>query len=304
MNSKSLNTVDKTKVLRVVTGVVLAILLIISVQELRRSTLLDFIFLALKSICYGFAIYVLIAKWQIPKKVKYACSATIIATIISFIKFGMVIIWLGDILVERQALQYALSNPPLRYITIEVLVLMLGCAAPVLLGARLKTLGGTFTQKYAPPKGTVTPGTAPEPLIGEKLYAAFIKSNTEYYTKRFSQFAAVGGNFCFSFNIFAFFFPTTWLFYRKMYLAGVIMFLLGTFLNIIGWLLSAIIIGFAGNWLYFKHTTAKLALLGNAENSEQVATLVGGTNPVLAGVVLFLNVIVVIVLFAILAMIF
>ena len=128
-------------------------------------------------------------------------------------------------------------------------------------------------------------------VISGELYGAFISKNTEYYLPRFAESAAVGGNYRFSFNLAAFLFPQSWLFYRKMYFWGIIAFLLCTVFNLIGWLVSGIITGCAANWTYYRHASGKLLPIAGQENAAPIAMLLGGTNPLLAGIILFLNLI-------------
>ena len=140
------------------------------------------------------------------------------------------------------------------------------------------------------PRPVAAPGAA-FTAISEELYAAFIAKNTEYYIPKFAEFAAIGGNYRFSFNIMAFLFPQSWLFYRKMYFWGIIAFLVCTVFNLMGWLVSGIITGCAANWAYFRHASGKLLPIAGQENVAAIAHLIGGTNPLLAGIILFLNLI-------------
>lgn len=148
---------------------------------------------------------------------------------------------------------------------------------------------------------TAGSGSGGLPSIGnhavpDELYAAFIGGSAPYYMPRFAKFAFLGGNFAVSWNWAGFFFPQVWLFYRKMYLFGIIALLVSSFFNILGWFLSGIIVGLCGNYAYYTHATKKLTGLQASpvpeENRLPVAAMIGGTNMLLALLILFANLIV------------
>jgi hypothetical protein len=115
--------------------------------------------------------------------------------------------------------------------------------------------------------------------IDDALFEAFIgPKNTAYYLFRFVQFRASGGNFAPTWNWAAFWAPSVWLLYRKMYLFGLIALVVpvATFVDAlvpsdafslsslsIGFidLADGIILGMCGNYLYYTHTVKTLSCL-------------------------------------------
>lgn len=306
MNSDSLKTVDKNLILRVAIGILLVYFAYISIRGLGPVTVhilndgikftdgrMPFFCNALiGTILYIYSLFIVALKWKNPNKIHAASVATIIAAIV-YTLYIAIITAIFKFQPSIQVLLYLLPQ----------------FAIPFLFRVQLKNLGGLPKKEYSFPASSPTHTTATMMAetttpggMSESLYAAFIGGDGGYYMPKFARFAAIGGNFGFSFNLFGFIFPTAWLFYRKMYLWGIVMLVLTSMLNIIGWLLSGLIIGFSGNWLYFSHASKKLALLGEMENAEQAASMVGGTNVILASIILFLNIIVVAVAFTVIGM--
>lgn len=281
MNSDSLKNVDKSLIFRIVVGIAIAYFLYYAFMFLWEDGVIGILTYSLpNTVLYAFSLFVVVAKWKNPQMVHAAAIVAAAAVFLALTSLGIAIVKIGYI-------------PRKLWVSPFVGFLLVQVAIPCLLRIQLKNLGGLPKKEFSFPSTSVAAETATTPGgISERLYAVFIGGNTAYYLPTFASFAAIGGNFGFSFNLGGFVFPTAWLFYRKMYLAGIIMFLLTGFLSVTGWLLSGLIIGTCGNWLYFNHATKKLALLGGNANSEQAAAIIGGTNAVLAAIVLFLNVIV------------
>lgn len=132
--------------------------------------------------------------------------------------------------------------------------------------------------------------------ISDSLFAAFIGPKAPYYMSHFAKFRAVGdARFTTSWNWAGFLVPYAWLFYRKMYLFGVIALIASCVFNFIGWLVSGIAIGLCGNYLYYTHATKKLLTL-QASTPEKDCLLMaqasGGTNMVAVWVVVIANILV------------
>lgn len=124
--------------------------------------------------------------------------------------------------------------------------------------------------------------------VSVEEYKSFIGIRQEYYIPYFERCAALGGNFSASWNWSAFFFPYAWLFYRKMYLFGVIALAVSFIFSFIGWFVSGLVVGIAGNFWYYYHATKKIQMLRFSfpnENIEGRLALLGGTNPVVAWIV-------------------
>jgi len=151
---------------------------------------------------------------------------------------------------------------------------------------------------------SVSPGSA---AISDEQYAAFIGDNLPYYAPRFDQFKLLGGNFSVSWNWAAFFFPQLWLFFRKMYLFGVIALLATVVFPLIGWLAAGIAVGVAGNHWYYWHATKKLQSLQFTtaeENRLAAARLMGGTSWLIPGIAIAIDVLSILVIRAIFAGLF
>ncbi|MCL1940076.1 MAG: DUF2628 domain-containing protein [Desulfovibrionaceae bacterium] len=117
--------------------------------------------------------------------------------------------------------------------------------------------------------------------IPDDLFATFIGPNAPYYMRHFAVFRLLGGNFTTSWNWPAFLLPYAWLFYRKMYLYGLIALAVSYIFNFIGWLVAGIFVGLCGNYMYYAHTTKKLLGLKTTTPEADirlVARIVGGTN--------------------------
>ena len=117
--------------------------------------------------------------------------------------------------------------------------------------------------------------------IPDDLFATFIGPNGPYYMRHFAIFRLLGGNFTTSWNWSAFLVPYAWLFYRKMYLYGLIALAVSYLFNFIGWLVAGIAVGLCGNYMYYIHTTKKLLGLRATRpeaDLQLVARIIGGTN--------------------------
>jgi len=144
--------------------------------------------------------------------------------------------------------------------------------------------------------------------ISNKLFKAYLDNKKYiYYAPTFSIFTNAADKFALTWNLFAFFIPSLWLLYRKMYLYGVIALILsivltfagplfsemnavnstgtvsneGIIIDVILGLIVNVIIGLIGNYLYFIHTKSKLLKIMHTvpmEEQEAKAKIEGGTN--------------------------
>jgi len=122
----------------------------------------------------------------------------------------------------------------------------------------------------------------------------FVSKNQSYYIPIFQKISSLGGRFYASWNWAAFFFPQMWFFYRKMYLYGVIVLLASCVFNLIGWILSGIIAGVAGNYLYFSHARNGILSLQETFPGETISSkvaLLGGTNSIIAWAAVIITVV-------------
>ena len=88
----------------------------------------------------------------------------------------------------------------------------------------------------------------------------FIDKETDKYLKKFGWFCADGRDkFTFTWNWSAFFFTCTWMAYRKLYGWALVVFLLN-FVHGLSILLLPVL-GFTGNYLYYKHAKKKILKL-------------------------------------------
>jgi len=120
----------------------------------------------------------------------------------------------------------------------------------------------------------------PYGTISEDLYLAFIGKNVNYFSDRFKLFAMQGGGFIVNWNWAAFFFPCIWLFYRKMYLYGLIALITSLVVPGLSWIITGLIVGLFGNSLYFLYAKTKLTQIQNTlpkDKHIQAANLAGGT---------------------------
>jgi len=128
-----------------------------------------------------------------------------------------------------------------------------------------------------------------EAFIGDESFECnepFIGDAVPYYMRQFAKFASTGNKFAISWNWFSALYPFCWLFYRKMYLFGIIAFFVimvthiiifmkhgvtNSLIMLFFWLLP---FGICGNYLYYKHATKKLANL--KEPTQETARKLGG----------------------------
>jgi len=105
--------------------------------------------------------------------------------------------------------------------------------------------------------------------------AAFIGPNADYYIPKFQEMDAK--NSIISWNWAAFFGQVFWMLYRKMYLYAVVIliaeFILSSFLFGIPALVSAVLFGLFGNWLYKRKVEEELAAAAHLEPAARKAQL-------------------------------
>jgi hypothetical protein len=124
----------------------------------------------------------------------------------------------------------------------------------------------------------------------------FIDKETDKYLKKFGWFYADGRDkFTFTWNWSAFFFTIAWMAYRKIYGWALVVFFLSfvPFLNILLWP----VLGFTGNYLYYKHAKKKILKLKATQtfsDSTQLSNALrktGGVNGWAAFVVVVLGIV-------------
>lgn len=130
--------------------------------------------------------------------------------------------------------------------------------------------------------GCGTPVTAaaaaPEGALDE--IALFVGKKAEYYKAVFRKFNVRGvETFAPTWNWCAFLFTFWWMLYRKLYLWALVWILL-TFIPFFG-LVFWIAAGIVGNYLYYRHVTARIREARSAQPSHQLPaalTELGGVN--------------------------
>ena len=116
--------------------------------------------------------------------------------------------------------------------------------------------------------------------ITDKEYAAFIGKNADKYLGRFHKFNILGiDNFRPTWHWPAFFLGPFWMFYRKMYLWGLIALLVSLipYVNFIAWIVT----GTVGYYLYYRHVRQKIIELKSASSQGDISTAfseVGGVH--------------------------
>ncbi len=114
--------------------------------------------------------------------------------------------------------------------------------------------------------------------------AAFIVCNRAKYLAKFEKFNYEGiDRFAVTWNWPAFFFNSCWFLYRKLYLWALIAFvvLCISIFNFIFIILSGILFGFLGNYLYYKHAQKKIYALHAFDPSADISSelaRIGGVN--------------------------
>ena len=101
-----------------------------------------------------------------------------------------------------------------------------------------------------------TPVDTFSPVSDDEI-RAFVGNNSEYYVANFAKFM-VGGidNFTLTWNWSAFGFTFVWMLYRKMYWQAAVTFVIFCTPGVN--LLLHVLVGCAGNYLYFKHAKSKI----------------------------------------------
>jgi hypothetical protein len=110
-------------------------------------------------------------------------------------------------------------------------------------------------------------GTAPGSGIDE--VGVFVGKNAEYYRMKFRKFNIRGVEaFAPTWNWAAFLFTFWWMLYRKLYLWAFLWFVL-TFIPYFG-LVFWFAAGITGNYLYYRHVTARIREAGSVQPSHQL----------------------------------
>lgn len=108
----------------------------------------------------------------------------------------------------------------------------------------------------------------------------FVDKKAEYYKAKFQKFSIRGvETFAPTWNWCAFLFTFWWMLYRKLYLWALLWLLL-TFVPFFG-LIFWIAAGIAGNYLYFRHVTARIREARSVQPSHQLPAALrelGGVN--------------------------
>ena len=129
--------------------------------------------------------------------------------------------------------------------------------------------------------------------ISDQLFSTFVGPNAVFYMDQFSKFRLLGDNFTVTWNWPAFFVPQIWLFYRKMYLFGLIALVLSAF-AVVGWVVAGIAMGVSGNYLYYIHAKKKLLDLqttSDPANLMQTAQMLGGTEPRIVWIIVIITIV-------------
>ena len=147
------------------------------------------------------------------------------------------------------------------------------CKESILDGAiKCKHCGSMLNQS---PHNTINIDT-----ISSDEIRAFVGSNSPYYIQKFAHFTILGREkFCITWNWSCFGFTFIWMLYRKMYLFALLTFLAFCIpgLNI----LLHIGAGMVGNFLYYRHTKAKIIEVRSTQypqNIDAVLQEIGGVN--------------------------
>jgi hypothetical protein len=94
-------------------------------------------------------------------------------------------------------------------------------------------------------------------VSGEEM-RAFVGNNQEYYLGNFAKFTVTGTErFAPTWNWSAFGFTFIWMLYRKMYLLAAVTFVIFCMPGVN--LISHIVVGVVGNYLYYRHALAKIS---------------------------------------------
>ena len=126
----------------------------------------------------------------------------------------------------------------------------------------------------------------------------FLEKNQPYYIEEFKVMEKTADKK--SWNWCAFLFTSYWMFYRKMYVEGIIYIVGNTILSLIpfiGWILSLaawVCVGLFGNAFYYEHIKKKFVEISCSDNSmrEMLIQKKGGTNIILPIVLLIISIVI------------
>ena len=123
--------------------------------------------------------------------------------------------------------------------------------------------------------------------ISDSTFGLFIWNEVPYYMRQFAKFSS-GDKYTISWNWASALFGDAWMFYRKMYLFGFIVFGAKFIIECIIMkynlvynkllieVLYFLLLGICGNYLYYKHTTKKLSNL--RKPTQETTRKLGGTS--------------------------
>jgi hypothetical protein len=153
---------------------------------------------------------------------------------------------------------------------------------------------GAILCRYCGSKLTFNPY---EGIIAPNELKAFIGPNSSYYAYQFSKFSVTGvEKFTPTWNWSCFGFTFIWMFYRKMYIQGVITFLIFCLPGIN--LLMHILAGIVGNYLYYRHVKDKIAEIRTIQPQGNLIPIfqeVGGVHRGIIGLAIILGIIIAII---------
>ena len=131
--------------------------------------------------------------------------------------------------------------------------------------------------------------------ISDSTFGLFIWNEVPYYMRQFAKFSSAGDKYAISWNWASALLGSSWVFYRKMYLFGFIIFgakiiiaciymqyFIGynKLLKVLFDVLFFLLYGICGNYLYYKHATNKLSNLWESthETPQETIQELGGTS--------------------------
>ena len=126
----------------------------------------------------------------------------------------------------------------------------------------------------------------------------FLEKNQPYYMEKFKTMEKTSDKK--SWNWSAFLCTSYWMFYRKMYVEGIIYIVGNTILSLIpfiGWILSLaawVCVGLFGNAFYYEHIKKKFVEISCSDSSmrEMLIQKKGGTNIILPIVLLIISIVI------------
>ena len=94
-------------------------------------------------------------------------------------------------------------------------------------------------------------------MAGDEQFRNIVLKKSDKYFAKFKKFKSEGRDgFSATWNWPAFLIPSIWLFYRKMYFWGILSLVL--YCNLLVNIPGRIVLGIAGNYIYYKHAKKKI----------------------------------------------